>query len=119
MPDPRQAFTRSMRITSGLDFQRIYSRRVRKDLGWIVLHADLNGRDCSRLGLSVGARVGGAVERNRIKRLTREAFRMLHAQLPVGVDLVVSARAPQERPLGDYIAALKAEVPQLARALLR
>lgn len=118
MPEARRVFTRSMRITTGSDFQRVYSRRVRKDLGWIVLHADLNGRGCTRLGLSVGARVGGAAQRNRIKRLTREAFRQVHAQLPGGVDLVVSARVPQERPLGDYIAALESEVPRLARALL-
>jgi len=119
MPEPRRSFTRSMRITSGTDFQRVYSRRVRKDLGWIVLHADLNGRAWTRLGLSVGARVGGAVQRNRIKRLTREAFRTLHARLPSGMDLVISARLPQERPLGDYITALETEVPRLARVLLR
>jgi ribonuclease P protein component len=119
MPDPRNDFPRSMRMTSGSDFQRVYSRRIRKDLGWIVLHARLNGRVCTRLGLSVGARVGGAVQRNRVKRLTREAFRQLHPQLPPGMDLVVSARLPQERPLADYMAALQSEVPRLARALLR
>jgi len=119
MPDPRKDFPRSLRITSGSDFQRVYSRRVRKDLGWIVLHANVNGRPCTRLGLSVGARVGGAVARNRIKRLTREAFRQLHPQLPPGLDLVVSARLPQERPLADYLAALQSEVPRLARTLLR
>jgi ribonuclease P protein component len=108
-----------MRITSGGDFQRVYSRRIRRDLGWIVLHAGHNGLAVTRLGLSVGARVGGAIQRNRIKRLTREAFRRVHAQLPSGMDVVVSARLPQERPLTDYIAALEVEVPRLARALSR
>jgi ribonuclease P protein component len=46
----------------------------------------------ARLGLVVGRRVGGAVRRNRVKRLCRECFRALPGLLPVGVDLVVIAR---------------------------
>jgi ribonuclease P protein component len=46
----------------------------------------------ARLGLVVGRRVGGAVRRNRVKRLCRECFRALTGLLPVGVDLVVIAR---------------------------
>ncbi len=46
----------------------------------------------ARLGVSVGRRVGGAVERNRVKRLLREAFAGLAPVLPAGVDFVVVAR---------------------------
>jgi ribonuclease P protein component len=45
-----------------------------------------------RLGLVVGRKVGGAVERNRVKRLCRDVFRTCPDLLPAGVDLVVIAR---------------------------
>lgn len=47
----------------------------------------------SRLGLVVGRRIGGAVQRNRVKRLCRECFRTHPDLLPEGIDLIVIARA--------------------------
>ena len=51
-----------------------------------------NGLGHARLGLAVGVRsAGNAVNRNRVKRVVREAFRYIHQELPA-VDLVVNAR---------------------------
>ena len=46
----------------------------------------------SRLGVVVTRKIGGAVQRNRIKRLCRECFRLWPDFVPNGIDLVVIAR---------------------------
>jgi len=48
---------------------------------------------CQRLGVSVGRRVGGAVDRNRVKRVLREAFWEMTDHLPDTRDYVLVARA--------------------------
>ena len=76
----------------------------------IVLIVLPNGQDASRFGISAGRSVGKAVQRNRARRLIREALRPLLPDIQPGWDVVVLARAPiLEAPLprlSDAISAL-------------
>jgi ribonuclease P protein component len=94
---------RRPRLTRSADFDRVYRRGRSAATRSFVLYAfpSAAGDDeertesepAVRLGVSVGRKVGGAVERNRVKRVLREAFWALDEQLPEDHDFVIVARA--------------------------
>jgi ribonuclease P protein component len=101
------------------DFQRVYDRRRSVSDEWLIVYACENGLGHSRLGLSVSRKVGGAVQRNRLRRLYREAFRLTKQDLPPGLDLVLIPRKKNEPALEVLTAALPRLAGQLARKLGR
>ena len=75
---------------SGGDFTRLYKlgRRARGSHFTVVALENSLGKQ--RMGLSVGKRhAREAVDRNRARRILREAFRLARTELPPGVDLVL------------------------------
>jgi ribonuclease P protein component len=85
------------RLTRSGDFDRVYRDGRSRANRFFVLYAfpragSESDADQIRLGISVGRKVGGAVERNAVKRALREAFWMLDERLAAEHDFVVVAR---------------------------
>jgi ribonuclease P protein component len=103
------------RLKDPAAFRKAFERRLWASDGVLTVHGIENGRDASRLGISVSRRkVRAASTRNRLKRLIREAFRLSKADLPAGIDLVVVPRAHH-----PSFAAVQQSLVALARHLAR
>jgi ribonuclease P protein component len=98
---------RRRRLSRSAEFERVYRQGRSKANRFLVLYAfpreaseSGDAGDGPRLGLSVSRKVGGAVERNRIKRVLREIFWAEAKRLPADADYVVVAR-PDVRELDE------------------
>lgn len=85
---------RAHRLRRPADFQHVRAGRRSWGHPLLVLYTAPNEGLPTRVGISVGKRVGNAVVRNRVKRRVREVVRLRHAELAPGHDLVFIARAP-------------------------
>jgi len=92
------------RIRRRAEFQRVYDRgmKVHGRFGTLFLLA--NGLDVGRLGIAATRKFGGAVARNRAKRLIRDVFR--RNKLASGFDVVI---VPKRALLETSLSAFEAE----------
>jgi ribonuclease P protein component len=110
-----------LRLKTQREFQTVYRHGRRASGDWMTVVALVPReprRDSAgpRLGLSVSKDHGGAVRRNKIKRLLREAFRLERHRLPATVEVVLIPRQRDEDfPLAD----LRNELVRLVERALR
>ena len=83
---------------------------------FVLLVAAREGVGCARLGIVVTKKIGNSPQRNRIKRVCRECFRLWPELVPDGIDLVVIARQGAAE-LG--LAAVQSEWERAHPALLK
>jgi ribonuclease P protein component len=108
----RNRFQRALRVVSRAHFERAYKRGQRARGDVLVVVAVGNGLTHPRLGLSVGRVIWrGAVQRNRVRRVFREAFRLTQHELPAGFDFVL---IPARSQLEPELEATKTELVRLA-----
>jgi ribonuclease P protein component len=102
---------KSTRLLKHADFQRVYQQGRRQFTGnmtvFFVRRTAEAPKSGPRVGLTVGKVLGGAVERNRIKRRMREAVRLSPAACEAAVDIVFH---PRKSVLAMPFAELRNEV---------
>jgi ribonuclease P protein component len=82
------------RLRRAEDFTRLRQKGSSVHNRNLLLSHMPNGLSLNRYGFVTSGRLGGAVVRNRVRRLLREAVRAVHPQLGTGHDVVLIARQP-------------------------
>lgn len=85
-------FPKCLRLRKRYQFQRLAHHGKRVVSRWIVIESFPNQTGITRLGITVTKRFGKSHDRNRFKRIVREAFRRCQKDLPPSLDLIVKPR---------------------------
>jgi ribonuclease P protein component len=105
---------RTDRLRKRFEFGRVRDQGRRVYTKSFVILLCPNSEGAQRLGLTVSQKVGGAVRRNRVKRLLREVFRLERGLFPSSTDVVIIAKAGCEV---DSFEAVRGEIGQAGSAL--
>ena len=110
-------FTKAQHLRATSDFERVYALKCKAADGVLLIFVARNEMPVTRIGLSVSKKHGGAVVRNRLKRLLREAFRLMQHQIPTGFDLIAIPLAKEKASLAAYEESLVKVTRRLTRRL--
>ena len=79
-------------VKENYEFRRMYSKGKSGVSSYLVVYFRPNRRGNNRLGVTVSAKLGHAVVRNRVRRQFREIFRLNQPKLKQGYDMILVAR---------------------------
>ncbi len=102
-------------LRRGAEFQRAWEGGRAWSHPLLILRVSANGTAKNRFGFVVGKKVGKAVQRNRAKRLMREAVRHRQETLSKGWDIILIARSRAEQAEFKEIDAALGELLERAR----
>ncbi len=88
-----EEFPHEVRIVRSSDYKAMYKAGRKIPSKRFVLFGRINAIGHSRLGMTVSRKIGGAVVRNRVKRLFREIFRRSLGKIPNQFDILVNAKS--------------------------
>ncbi|MGN0605453.1 MAG: ribonuclease P protein component [Oscillospiraceae bacterium] len=80
-------------LNDNRDFLNLYRKGSCVVSKNVVVYFRRNSLPFNRFGITAGKKVGNAVKRNRAKRIIRQAYRENELLFPVGMDIVIVARA--------------------------
>ena len=100
-------YSRSLKLNHV--FRRLYRKGDTGANHFLAIYCRKNGSTENRIGLTVSAKLGHAVKRNRLRRRLREIYRLHETQFLCGYDIVVVARS----------AAMNASYKELEKAYLK
>ena len=109
-----ETFRRNEHIRRRVEYQQIYDRGVRIHGRYLTMFTLSNNLPVGRLGIAASRKLGGAIDRNRAKRLIREVFR--RNKLAPGFDIVV---IPKRELLDASLTALETEFRNTLERSLR
>jgi ribonuclease P protein component len=94
MRETPEGFPKSNRILKRDLFRRVYEEGRKIQTKYFTAFVRSGSGSQSRLGITVTRKTGNSVERNRARRVVREAFRRNKWLVPPGVDIVINVKRP-------------------------
>ena len=116
----RYFFRKNQKLTKPEQFRAVLAHKCCSQNDLIRLYAVVNDCGYPRLGISVGKKHAGAVGRNRLKRLAREAFRLCQHDIPAGYDylLIFAAKTSKKRERKPQIASIAVSFEMVRQSLV-
>lgn len=116
-PGKRKRFSRDVRLLRHADFERVYKQGKRHFATHLTaFYRRRDEGDTLRIGFTVSKLLGGAVQRNRMRRRLREAVRLHWPDFQARVDIVIN---PKKSLLGADFSELGREIVQVFAVVRR